>query len=165
MLSDRMLTALLSQLQAEFASFYLYRSMQAWFAGQNLDGFAHWMQLQALEEMGHAERIITYVEDRGGTVVLPALDAPQATWDTALAAIEGAREHERRIFQRINDLLGVATDENDYSTQTFLHWFVREQVEEESTVDRIVQRMKLAADSPTALFMIDSELGARTNAQ
>ncbi len=161
MLGAAMEKALNKQITAEFESFYVYRQMQGYFQDLNLDGFAHWLDMQAQEEHIHAMKIFEFVLDRGGKIELGAIGAPPKTWESPLAAAEAALAHERHISSLINDLVNQAKDDRDNPTETFLRWFVEEQVEEEASVDRIVQRMKLAADSSAALLMIDTELAGR----
>jgi ferritin len=156
-----MAKALNDQIHAEFQSSYVYRAMQAFFVQANLDGFAHWMHLQAEEEAGHGERLFNYVHDRGGKVILAGLDAPKTNWSTPLQVMENALAHEKKVSEMIYDLVKVAKEENDYATQTYLNWFVTEQIEEEASVDRIVERMKLASDSSAGLLLIDGELASR----
>lgn len=162
MLTSRVEQALNDQLNAELASEYLYLSMSAYYESQNLEGFANWMQIQAREEYAHAMKIYAYIHSRGGRVRLGALEAPQADWDSPLAAFSAALEHERMITGRINDLVDVAGEEKDNATYQFLMWFVSEQVEEEETASRVVERLKLMGDAPGGLFIMDRELESRT---
>ena len=91
-----------------------------------------------------------------------ALDAPDQEWNSPLAAFEAAYAHEQYITGRINDLVALSIKENDYASHSFLQWFVNEQVEEEATVDGIVQNLKMMEGDKRGLFMIDRELGGRT---
>ncbi|MFP4047584.1 MAG: ferritin, partial [Bacteroidales bacterium] len=81
MLSEKMEKALNEQVNAEMYSAYLYLSMSAYFEDMNLSGFAHWMYIQAQEEMTHAMKIYNYIFDRGGKVSLNAIDKPPEKWD------------------------------------------------------------------------------------
>lgn len=162
MLSEKIQDAFNDQLNAETFSAYLYWSMSAYFEDLNLVGFASWMRAQAQEEMVHAMKFYTFINERGGRVLLAALEAPQTKWESPLAAFEAAYEHECYISGRINDLVDLAATEKDHAANAFLQWFVNEQVEEESSVDAVVQQLKLMAEAPGGLFMLDRELGTRT---
>lgn len=164
MLSKAMQTSLNQQIQAEYTAFYLYLSMQAFYHRLNLDGFAAWMAAQSREEVGHAQRLFDYVLDRGGEVELHELAAPQKNWKSPLEAMQAALTHEKRVTAMIDELFKQAIAEDDHATRIFLHWFVTEQVEEEASVDRIVERMKLGDGSPAVLLMIDRELGQQSSA-
>jgi ferritin len=161
MLSEKMQNALNDQINAEMFSSYLYLAIAAHFEDENFPGFAHWMRLQSDEEMIHAMKIYDYVIERQGRVRLAALEAPQESWDSPVAAFEASLEHERYISGRINKLVTLALEEHDHATSSFLQWFVDEQVEEEASVDAVVQDLKRVADFPAGLFMLDRELGQR----
>ncbi len=164
MLSERMVKALNDQINAELHSAYIYLAMSAYFADANFPGFAHWMRLQAQEELGHAMKFYDYIIERRGRVQLTALEAPATSWETPLAAFEDALKHEQYISGRINKLASLALEEHDHATGSFLKWFVDEQVEEEASVDAVVQDLKRVQDYPAGLFMLDRELGQRTPA-
>ena len=161
MLGEKMEKALNEQINAELFSEYLYLSMSACFESINLPGFAQWMRVQAAEEDAHGMRIYDYIHERGGRVILTALDGPQTEWDSVLAAFEAAYEHECMITGRINDLVALAEEEKDYATRSFLQWFVDEQVEEESSVLTVVDQLKMIGDQPGVLFMLDQKMAAR----
>jgi ferritin len=153
--------ALNEQIHAEFYSFYLYLSVSSYFKTIHLDGFAHGMHVQAQEEFAHAMKLVDYLNERGGTVRLMALDAPPAEWASPVAAVEAVLEHERYITGRINDVLELANSSKDHATAVIMHWYVNEQVEEESTADTLYNQVKMVEDSPHGLLMLDRELAGR----
>lgn len=153
--------ALNEQIHAEFFSFYLYLSVSAYFTANHLDGFAHWMRIQAQEESNHAMKLFDYLNERGGTVQLLPLDGPAREWPSASAAVEAVLNHERAISARINALVDLANEENDHATTVILHWYVNEQVEEEATAETLYHQVKMVESSPHGLLMIDRELAGR----
>ena len=161
MLSEKMETALNEQIKWEIYSAYLYLSMSAYFEDLGLEGFAHWMKAQTAEELMHAMKFYKFVNERGGRVRLQEIPKPPEEWDSPLACIEYALNHEREVTRRINDLMSFAQEEGDHATEIFLQWFVSEQVEEEDSFGRLVNQMKLVKDSPQGLFHIDRELAGR----
>jgi ferritin len=148
-------------LNAEFYSAYLYLAMEAYFESIDLSGFAKWMRAQAQEELVHAMKFYDYVVQRGDRIDLYSIDEPQKEWDSPLAVFEHVYEHEKKVTGLINDLVNLTTSESDHATTNFSQWFVAEQVEEEESVIGVLQRVKLTADSPGGLFMLDTELGQR----
>jgi len=162
MIGKKMEKALNDQINAEFYSAYIYLAMAAYFEDANLPGCANWMRIQVQEETVHAMKIYDFVIERGGRVVLQAIEQPPKDWQSPLAAFEGAYEHEQYITGRINALVDLAIAEKDHAANAFLQWFVNEQVEEETSVDTVVQNLKMAEKAPGAMFMIDRELGQRT---
>jgi ferritin len=161
MLSEKIQKALNGQLNAELYSSYLYLSMNAYFKSINLDGFANWMYAQAQEEMMHAMKFYDFINQRGGRVLLNAIEAPPSDWDSPRAVFEDTLKHEQKVTGLINDLVEVAMAERDHATQIFLQWFVTEQVEEEDSVGSVLEQLRLLGDAKGGLFMMDRELAKR----
>lgn len=161
MISKKMQEAINKQINAEIYSSYLYLSMAAWFETSNLKGFANWMRVQAQEENFHAMKFFDYLLSRQGKVELAAIDGPPTKWKSPISAFEAVYEHEQKVTASINKLAALANNENDYATTVLLHWFINEQVEEESNADGLVQKLKLMGDNTGGLFMMDQELAAR----
>jgi len=161
MLTTKVEEALNEQIHAEFFSFYLYLSVAGYFKTQHFDGFAHWMQVQAQEEFNHAMKLFDYVNERGGVVKLLPLEAPKSEWTSPSDAVGAVFHHEQHISKRINNLVDLASSENDHATTVLLHWYVNEQVEEEATADTLYHQVKMLESSPQGLFMIDRELSGR----
>lgn len=160
-LSEKMAKCINDQIQAELDSAYLYLSMGTWLEDKNLSGCAHWMRLQAEEEVEHAMRFVDYMDDRGERVLLQAIPAPKNEWESVTAVFEQVLEHEQMVSRLIYDLMDLAREERDYATVSALRWFVDEQVEEEDTAGGILDKIKCLGESPIALRMLDKELGAR----
>jgi ferritin len=161
MISKKMEEALNGQINAEMYSAYLYLSMESYFRSLNLNGFANWMRVQTQEEMMHAMKIYDFVNERGGRVTLKAIEGPPTKWESPLTVFEAVYAHEQKVTGLINELVDLAIKEKDHATNTFLQWFVNEQVEEESSAEKIVQQLKMMKDAPGGMFMLDRELGQR----
>lgn len=161
MFSSAMEKAINDQIQKELYSAYVYLSMAAYFEANNLTGAASWMRLQHQEEQLHAMKFFDFIHDRGGRVVLQAIQQPPTDFASPLAVFEAALAHEQKVSKSIHDLYALAIGENDYPTQAMLQWFINEQVEEERNASAIVAQLKMIGDSPAGLFMIDQQLGAR----
>ncbi len=154
--------AINAQINAELYSAYLYLAMGAWAETENLSGIANWMRVQFQEEQFHALKFFDYVYERGGNVVLKAIDEPPSHFDSALAVFEETLAHERKVTGLINDLYALAVEEKDYAAQSFLQWYIDEQVEEEASAAAIVEQLKMIGDNKMGLMMLDRELRART---
>lgn len=165
MIKEKMNEAINEQINAELFSSYLYASMQHYFSSIGMPGAANWMRVQAIEEMTHAEKFSDYVNERGGRVVLKAIEAPQVEWDGPVSAFEAVLEHEMKVTSLINNLMDVAIAEKDHAAAMFLQWFVGEQVEEEASAQEVIDQLKLAGGSKGGMLMIDRELGQRTFTQ
>ena len=161
MLNKNIEKAINKQINAELWSGYLYLSMSSYFESISLKGFANWMWIQAREETTHAMRLYNYVTERGGRVILTAIDKVPTQWNSPLSVFEETYKHEQKVTDMINDLVNLAIKEKDHATANMLQWFVDEQVEEEASADEIVQKLKLIGKNNNGLFMLDRELGQR----
>ncbi len=162
MLKPNIQEALNKQINAELFSSYLYLAMAAYFDSQSLAGMANWMRIQTQEELVHVMKFFDFINERDGRVLLAAIDGPKAEWTSPLDAFEAVLEHERKVTGLINDLVDLSLSERDHAANTFLQWFVTEQVEEEAAAKTIVDKLKLVGDNPVALYMLDGELAQRT---
>jgi len=165
MVSKKMIDTLNNHLNEEFYSSYLYLSMAAYFETKNLKGFANWFIIQSQEEYGHGMKLYGFINQVGGKVNLKAIKAPKTNWKSIIEVFAETLAHEKHITGLINKLVGQAMQEKDYATNNFLQWFVTEQVEEQATVEEIINKLEMIGDAKSGLFMMDRELGARTAGQ
>lgn len=162
MIKSKIQDAFNKQINAETFSAYLYWSMSAALERMNLPGFANWMRVQAQEEMVHAVKFYGHIIERGGTVKLAALDAPETEWKDVKAIFEAALGHEEKITALINDLVELTASQKDYSAGPMLQWFVNEQIEEEKNAMDILGKLEIAGDTAGGLYLLDKEMATRT---
>jgi ferritin len=161
MLTKKLEDAINSQINKELFSAYYYLAMSAYCASKDLDGFQNFFYVQYQEETFHAMKLYNYLLERGGNVVLGAIEKPPADFKSPLDVFEKTYEHEKIVTKSINDLMDLAIKENDHATVSLMKWYVDEQVEEEANVSKLANKMKLVGDNVGGLFIIDSELKAR----
>ena len=161
MLNQSIVDALNEHLNKELYSAYLYQSMSAHSAFIGLPGVANWMDVQAKEESAHAMRIYDYINEHGSKVILKAIEQPETKFESLQEMYDKTLAHEQFITKSINNLVSLARKENDYATEIFLSWYVTEQVEEESNVKTILDKIKLIGGTGNGIFMIDNELASR----
>ena len=117
------------------------------------------LKKQAEEEMEHAHKMIDYAIDRGADVNIAQIDAVPTTWENPIAAFENVYNHECKVSAMIDDMMNIAEADKDHATRDFLFWFVREQVEEESTAKKILDDLNRYGECHIAI--VDHELGKR----
>lgn len=162
MLKEKMLKALNEQINAEQYSAFLYLSMSAWFEDKGLPGFGNWMYVQYQEELTHSNKFFTYVNDRSGKVELKTIEQVPTEFESVIDVVEKTLEHEQKVTGLINKLVDIAVEERDHATQSFLQWFVDEQVEEEANVEELLDSLRLTKGEGNGLFMLDRELSQRS---
>jgi ferritin len=162
MINEKMQNAFLDQINKELFSEYLYLSMKAYCLEKNLLGFANWFDVQVQEEHAHAMGMYDYVVERGGRVVLEAIEKPENTWENPLELFKAVLKHEEFVTSRINALMDVAEETKDRAALIFLNWYLKEQVEEEANVGGVIAQLELIGDDKSGLFALDKELATRT---
>ncbi|HZL10833.1 MAG TPA: ferritin [Prolixibacteraceae bacterium] len=161
MIKKEVLDALNEQINAESYSAYMYLSMAAYFENMGLTGFANWMKVQYQEEAAHALKFFNYVADRGGKVILKAIDQVPVDFNGVVDVYEKTLAHEIHVTELINNLMNVAVSASDHASQSFLKWFIDEQVEEEANVEKILATLRLINGQGNGIFMMDRELNQR----
>ncbi len=137
----------------------LYLSMAVYFKKEGLDGFAHWMEKQADEELDHARQMIDYSIDRGGDITIGQVNVVPTGWGSPIEVFEHVYKHEKHVSELIDKMVDIAEEDKDHASRDFLFGFVREQVEEESTAKGILDDLKNYGDHHYGF--IDRKLGKR----
>jgi ferritin len=145
-ISKELLAALNEQVGNEFGAMLQYFAIAAHFERETLPMLAGHYHRQAEEEKEHALKFIAFILDVGGHVEIPALAAPQAKFQFAEEAVRLALEHEEKVSRQINHLVAMAKDARDYTTDTFLQWFVQEQLEEVSSAQDLLSVVQRAGE-------------------
>lgn len=149
------------QINAELYSEYLYLVMKTYFKKINLLGFVNWFEVQVQEERAHGMGMYDYVLERGGDIEFKPIDKPELKADNVLDIMEEVLKHEKLVTSKINNLIDVAEEVKDRAAVSFLDWYIKEQVEEEASVSKVIATLKLIGDDKHALLMYDNELKAR----
>ncbi len=146
LISDTMNQRLNEQITNELHAEHSYLAMSCTLDEMGLRVLSRWFRQHAAEERTHAFKILDYIHEVGGCVTLGAIACPESKFDSAKAIAESAMQHELAVTAQINDLMGLAVSEKDYASQSFLQWFVDEQVEEVSVVRDLLELLDLAGD-------------------
>lgn len=160
-INTKITAALNEQLNMEYYSAYSYLAMSAYFLRQNLNGFAHWMRIQAQEELTHGMKIYDFLDNREADIRFGTIDTPKQCWDSPLEVFEDTLAQERKVSQSIYNIADLALAKRDHATHTFLQWFITEQVEEEATVRELIDTLKLVGIKGNGLFLLDRDLAQR----
>ncbi|MCB0319553.1 MAG: ferritin [Bdellovibrionales bacterium] len=161
MLNEKLQSLLCAQLNLELYSAYTYLAMAAYMDERSLDGFSHWMKLQAEEELVHAQKVYTYLSDVGAKVTFEAIAKPLGEFSSVLEAFQKALEHEKLLAERLNEISVSASEARDNTTVSFLDWFLTEQVEEVASTTTICEKLKLIGNDGNGLLMFNNELRTR----
>jgi ferritin len=164
MMSAKIQDAMNAHIRDELFSANLYLAMSAHCESKAFKGFGRWLRVQYHEELAHAEKFVDHLLARGGQVSVEAVKAPGKEFGSVLQVFEAVLRHEREVTASLHRFHALAQSEGDTATQVFLQWFVSEQVEEEASVQEIVDKLKLVGDKSSAALYLDKEYGKRGKA-
>lgn len=144
------------QIEREGYSSNLYLAMASWAETTGFAGVASWLYAQAEEERLHMLKFIKYVNERGGSAVVPALEKPASSFTDVEEMFREVLKHEEFITASINEIVALTLEVKDFNTYNFLQWFVSEQVEEEASVRAILDKVKLVGKNN--LYQFDRDI-------
>lgn len=144
------------QIEREGYSSNLYLAMASWAENKGMGGIAAWLFAQSGEERMHMLKFIKYVNERGGSAVIPEFKKPPVKYKGIPELFADVLKHEQFITASINDVLETALAEKDHSTANWVQWFVTEQMEEEISVQLILDKIQLAGQS--GIYFLDRDI-------
>jgi len=147
----RFVEQLNTQIGHEFAAHQQYVACAVFYDALTMPQMAGFFYAQALEERDHAMMMIKYLVDHDAPALVPGVSAPQADFPDVVTPVELALEQERRVTAQINELTRIAREENDFASDQFMQWFVKEQVEEVATMSALVAVVRRSRDNVEAI--------------
>ena len=140
------------QVEREGFSSSLYLAMASWAETNGFSGVAEWLYSQSNEERLHMLKFIKYINERGGKAIISALKKPEVEFNSVEVVFNEVLKHEEFITASINEIVSLTLDEKDFTTHSFLQWFVTEQIEEEASVRTIIDKVHLVGKNNMYLF-------------
>ena len=148
MAADAFVSALNEQIANEFAAHQQYVACAVYYDAETLPQLARFFYRQALEERDHAMMMIQYLLDADADVLVPGVTAPQHAFGDIVAPVALALEQEKRVSKQINALAATAREQGDYTSEQFMQWFIKEQVEEVATMSDLLRVVERSKDDP-----------------
>jgi len=148
MAADAFVSQLNEQIAHEFAAHQQYVAIAVHYDSETLPQLAAFFYRQALEERDHAMMMVRYLLDADAEVVIPGVAAPQVGFSDVVAPVSLALAQERRVTEQINALASTARTEGDFTSEQFIQWFIKEQVEEVATMSDLLRVVQRSQDDP-----------------
>jgi ferritin len=136
------------QVGHEFAASQQYAAIAVYFDAQTLPRLAATFYQQSVEERNHAMMLVQYLLDVGEEARIPGVEAPKTSFGDIVEPVALALDQERRVSKQISALAGAARDEGDYMGEQFTQWFIKEQVEEVSSMSDLLAVVERSRDNP-----------------
>lgn len=144
------------KMEAEASAKYL--AMASWCDRNGFKHSASYFLKQSDEERAHMLKIFNYIMTVGGTAVSPEITAVRQEFTSFRSVFEAALQSEIAVTQSINRIVTQSRREEDYATETFLQWFVNEQIEEEDNARRAIELFDVIGEEGTGQYFIDKAI-------
>ncbi|HVS29192.1 MAG TPA: ferritin [Solirubrobacteraceae bacterium] len=135
------------QVAREFAAGQQYIAIAVFYDAQTLPRLASFFYAQAVEERNHALMMVQYLLDTGAEPKVPGVEQPQGDFADVVSPIALALAQERSVSDQIAELARTARDAGDYQSEQFVQWFLKEQVEEVSTMSALLATAERTRDN------------------
>src|SRR5438477_6736632 len=145
---SRFVAKLTEQIAHEFGASQQYTAIAVHYDDETLPRLAAFFYRQALEERNHAMMMVQYLLDAGEKAAIPGVDAPRTDFADTVEPVALALDQERRVSSQINALAGLARETGDYAGEQFMQWFIKEQVEEVSSMSDLLRVVERARENP-----------------
>jgi ferritin len=146
--ADAFVDRLNEQIGHEFAASQQYLAIAVYYDDETLPRLAAFFYAQALEERNHALMMVQYLLDAGAQAPIPGVAAVQNGFDDVVAPAVLALDQEKRVTDQINALAAIARQEGDYSSEQFMQWFIKEQIEEVASINDLLKVVTRGRDNP-----------------
>jgi len=147
------------QIGYEFGASQQYIAIAVYYDSQSLPQLAAHFYRQAVEERNHAMIMVQYLLDANEDVVVPGVDAPQTSFQDAVAPVKLALDQEKTVTEQIAALVALAREEGELVGEQFLHWFLQEQREEVSSMSDLLAIVERGKDN---LLLVEEYLSRQS---
>lgn len=146
------------QVKYEAQASMQYLAMASWADAQGYSGVANFFYSQSDEEREHMTKLIKFVNERGGNVVIPAMDQPTTSYESMLSLFEKFLNSEIFVTEQINHIIYECLQKKDYNVHNFMQWYVTEQLEEEATARTLLDKLNIIGDDKSGLYLFDRDI-------
>ncbi|RFC55874.1 ferritin [Brumimicrobium aurantiacum] len=164
MMNKKIEKLLNDQIEKEYSSSQLYLSMASWSENQGFNGTASFLYAHSDEEREHMLKLVKFINERGGEAIIPAIYKPDVSFDSMELIFKALLEHEVKVTESINNIVGACLEEKDYTTHNFMQWYVSEQLEEEALARNILDKLKLIGNDKGGLYLFDRDMQSSSGA-
>ena len=142
---SRFTDTLNAQVGNEFGASQQYVAIAVWYDAETLPQLAAFFYRQAVEERNHAMMLVQYLLDAGEAVVIPGIEAPRTTFADPVEPVALALAQEHRVTDQVSALVEIAREEGNRIGEQYLQWFLKEQLEEMSSMSALLRTVERAA--------------------
>ena len=160
---NKSIEALLNdQIKYEASASMQYLAMASWADAEGYNGIAEFFYGQSEEERTHMTKLVKFVNERSGNVVIPQLDKPKDSFSSLKSLFEYFLKSEIFVTEQINKVIFECLDKKDYNVHNFMQWYVTEQLEEEATARTLLDKLNIIGEDGSGLYLFDKDINTLT---
>lgn len=152
------------QIKYEATASMQYLAMASWADANGYNGVADFFYAQSEEERLHMTKLVKFVNERGGNVIVPQLDKPQAEFSALNELFDMFLSSEIFVTEQINHIIYECLQHKEYNVHNFMQWYVSEQLEEESVARTLLDKLTIIGDDKSGLYLFDRDINEIANA-
>lgn len=148
------------QIKYEASASMQYLAMASWADANGFNGVSDFFYAQSEEERLHMTKLVKFVNERGGKVIVPALDKPKDSFNSLNALFEKFLSSEVFVTEKINHIIFECLQQKDYNVHNFMQWYVTEQLEEEAVARTLLDKLNIIGDDKSGHYMFDRDINS-----
>ena len=146
------------QVKYEASASMHYLSMASWADVNGYNGVAEFFYAQSEEERLHMTKLVKFINERGGVVIVPALDKPKSDFKSLNELFETFLSSEIFVTEKINHIIYECLQQKDYNVHNFMQWYVTEQLEEESVARTLLDKLNIIGNDKSGHYLFDRDI-------
>lgn len=147
-----------NQIKYEAMASMQYLAMASWADAEGYNGIANFFYMQSEEEREHMLKLVKFVNERGGKVIIPQLEQPTDEFSSLQSLFNHFLESEMFVTEQINGIIDECLKLKDYNTNNFMQWYVTEQLEEEATARTLLDKLNIIGDDNSGYYLFDRDI-------
>lgn len=153
------------QIKYEASASMQYLAMASWADAKGFNGVANFFYLQSEEERTHMTKLVKFVNERSGNVIIPELSKPKDDFENLNELFTHFLESEIFVTEQINKIIFKCLEQKDYNVHNFMQWYVTEQLEEEATARTLLDKLNIIGEDKSGLYLFDRDINSMQNEQ
>ncbi len=146
------------QVKYEASASMQYLAMASWADVKGYSGVAEFFYAQSEEERVHMTKLVKFINERSGKVIVPQLEKPQGEFKTLIELFESFLKSEMFVTEQINHVIYECLQHKDYNVHNFMQWYVTEQLEEESLARTLLDKLTIIGDDKSGHYLFDRDI-------
>lgn len=146
------------QIKFEAMASMQYLAMASWADAEGFSGVANFFYAQSEEEREHMLKLVKFLNERGGKVIIPSLEQPKDIFDSLGSLFQKFLDSEVFVTEQINTIIDACLEHKDYNTNNFMQWYVTEQLEEEATARTLLDKLNIIGDDNSGYYLFDRDI-------